>query len=306
MRFHRSLILFAALSSPLLITVPAAPQPLFDARIDHYQPLDPDSGVLADFNGDGHLDLAALNREDGESFIAIMLGEGDGGFAPAVMMPVAQYYSYDELAADDLDGDSHVDLVKSNFYDDSVAVFLGNGDGSFQAAVDYPAGDGPRSVTIGDGDGDGVPDLLLAERTSDTVLALRGNGDGTFQPVVTFPAGDDPVRAEFTDLNGDSIPDLVMANYNSIWVRLGNGGGTFQPADQYATSNALLSLIIEDFNGDQVPDMAVSFGYSDSRIYQGSGDGTFFLLGEHPPDGSLAVADFDRDGRPDLAVPVLE
>ena len=64
---------------------------------------------------------------------------------------------------------------------DNVSVLLGNGDGSFQSAVNYGAGDGPSSVAIGDLNGDANLDLAVANRYSDNVSVLLGNGDGSFQ-----------------------------------------------------------------------------------------------------------------------------
>jgi len=299
---YRTVLFIILTTSAAAMTAPATAHGqsrLFDARVDHYQPLYPGDGVLADFNGDGHLDVAVTHR-DGGDFIAVMLGDGDGNFAPAMMMPVDSF-SIAALAAADLDGDGNCDLVLSSYYDNSVSVYLGHGDGTFDPAVVYPAGTGPRKVTVCDGDGDGIPDLLMVSRNEDLVYALRGNGDGTFQPLVTYSTGYDPVRAETKDLDGDGIPDMVVAHDDSILVRLGIGGGAFAPPAEYAPVSGLRTLVIEDFNGDQVPDMAASY-YSSFRIYQGNGDGTFFLLGTQETGGSLTVADFDRDGRPDLAL----
>ena len=71
-------------------------------------------------------------------------------------------------------------------------MLLGNGDGSFQSAVNYGAGDEPRSVAIGDLNGDGNPDLAVANVGSDNVSVLLGNGDGSFQSAVNYGAGDGP------------------------------------------------------------------------------------------------------------------
>ena len=85
------------------------------------------------------------------------------------------------VAVADLNGDTVPDLVTANFRSDDVSVLLGNGDGSFQAAVAFAAGDGPFSVAVADLDGDSVPDLVTANIDGDDVSVLLGNGDGSFQ-----------------------------------------------------------------------------------------------------------------------------
>jgi hypothetical protein len=118
----------------------------------------------------------------------------------------------------DLDGDTIPDLVTANLFSDDVSVLLGNGDGSFQAAVSFVAGDEPFCVAVADLDGDTVPDLVTANRGGDDVSVLLGNGDGSFQAADAFPVGDElplPVAVVAADLDGDDAPDLVTANSGS-------------------------------------------------------------------------------------------
>jgi FG-GAP-like repeat/Bacterial Ig-like domain (group 2) len=99
-------------------------------------------------------------------------------------------------------------------------VLLGNGDGTFQTAVNYATGSGPPSVAIGDLNGDGYPDLVLANYGispdfQGSVSVLLGNGDGTFQPAVNYEAGTSSDSVAIGDLDGDGHPDLVVANWGS-------------------------------------------------------------------------------------------
>ena len=85
----------------------------------------------------------------------------------------------------DINRDGRQDLALSNFGDTTVAVLLGNGDGTFQAVRTVPAGgSNPHGVAIGDVNGDGSPDLAAANYVGNSVSVIRGNGDGTFQPAV--------------------------------------------------------------------------------------------------------------------------
>ena len=105
------------------------------------------------------------------------------------------------VAVADLDGDSVLDLVTANFGTiyilGDVRVLLGNGDGTFQAAVSFVARVGPFSVAVADLDGDTLPDLVTANRWSDDVSVLLGNGDGSFQVASSFAAGDGPFSVPY-------------------------------------------------------------------------------------------------------------
>ncbi len=139
------------------------------------------------------------------------------------------------VAIDDLDGNQVLDLAVAN--SSSVSILLGLGDGTFEAAVHYNAGDELRSVAIDDLNGDGALDLAVANSLSDDVSVLLGNGDGTFQTRVNYGAGDGSYSVAIGDLDGDFNPDLAVSNIwsNNISVLLGNGDGTFQNAENYGS-----------------------------------------------------------------------
>src|SRR3989442_2223522 len=89
--------------------------------------------------------------------------------------------SPDSVAVGDFNGDGKLDLATANFDSNDVSVLLGNGDGSFQAALTFAAGRGPSFVAVGDFNGDGKLDLVVANFDSGDVSVLLGNGDGSFQ-----------------------------------------------------------------------------------------------------------------------------
>jgi hypothetical protein len=206
----------------------------------------------------------------------------------------------------DLDGNAVPDLVTVNSGSDDVSVLLGNGDGTFQAAVSFAAGDNPQSVVVAHVDEDSAPDLVTANAWSDDVSVLLGNGDGTFQAAAIFEAGVSPRSVVLGDLDDDSILDLVTANFGSadVSVLLGNGDGTFQPAVSFALGDFPFSVSLADLDGDTVLDLITVrtfFTGTSASVLLGNGDGAFQAAIPLASDvGPIAVADLDGDGVPDL------
>jgi hypothetical protein len=189
---------------------------------------------------------------------------------------------------------------------------------SFVAASSVSAGSGPRTVAVADLNGDGIPDLAVADNSFPYgVSVLLGNGDGTFQPPTNYatPTGDWPTDIVVADLNHDGVPDLIVANLNdgstdsTVSILLGNGDGTFRPAHDYQAGPQAVSVAVGDFKGNGILDLAVANQYPGSTggvsLLFGNGDGTF-QSPVHLPAGaaprSVVAADFNRDGKLDLAV----
>ena len=185
--------------------------------------------------------------------VSVLLGNGDGTLQPAVVYSSGANYAY-SVAIGDLTGNGVPDLVVSNIdlvggSNGSVAVLLGNGDGTFQPAVSYETGVEVASAAIGDVNGDGIPDLVAANYScacdpdGGEVAVLLGNGDGTFQPAVLYDSGGQAAYSvALADLRGNGILDVVVANLISqgaLGVLLGNGDGTFQPAVAYLPASCL-------------------------------------------------------------------
>ena len=225
------------------------------------------------------------------------------------------------VAVADVNGDSKPDLVVANWGSSSVAVLLGNGDGTFQAAVVYPSGGTPQSIAVADVNRDGKPDLVVGNSDTNSIGILLGNGDGTFQPALIYSSGGPTESVIVADVNGDGKPDVVVANFyqqggtsgeGSVAVMLGNGDGTFQAAVPYGTGGyGGLSINVADVNGDGRPDLLVSnqcalFDCSSGlvSILLGNGDGSFQPATTYESGGrfaySIAVTDVNGDGKRDL------
>jgi hypothetical protein len=257
-------------------------------------------------NGSGSSGLLRLGGLTIMLGFAILICSSDPAQAqtvPPVSFQSAVNYSAGNsifVAVADFNRDGKLDLVTSD-RGGGVNVLLGNGDGTFRAAVRYSAGSASSSVAVGDFNGDGMPDLAVTNFNDNTVSILIGNGDGSFQSPVDYPVGTNPIWVAVADFNKDGKLDLAVANnadINGVSILLGNGDGSFQTAIGYSVGSAY-SVAVADFNDDGILDLAVGDG-----VLLGNGDGTFRMGPKNPSiDGfALAVGDFNGDGRADLAV----
>jgi hypothetical protein len=284
-------------------------------RADYPIGVGPIGVIAADFNGDGKPDLASANS--GGNTISVLLSNGDGTFTSKPTLATGSVpYS---LTAGDFNGDGKLDLAVANFASGApsiVSIFLGNGDGTFQAPATYAVGRGPISVVTGDFNGDSKLDLAVANQNDHTVSILLGNGDGTFQPNVDYAAGTTDVAAvAIGDFNRDGKLDLAVTNPSSdtVSVLLGNGDGTFSAPVAYATGNSgdhPIAVFAVDLNGDGKVDLAVTnLNAKTVAILLGKGDGTFNPRVTYPTTNgpfigpsAINMGDFNGDGKVDLAI----
>lgn len=289
------------------------------------------SGVAnPDLNGDGKPDLVIV---EGESAISVYLNS-----TPALAATPSFGNRFDffpdvgikSVAVGDFNGDVKPDLVLSNFGNQQVTVMLnstvtGSSTPTFAAPVRPVAGSVPRSVAVGDFNGDGKPDIVVANEFSDSVSILldqtaTGATTASFAAHVDFPTGSNPLWVAVDDFNSDGKPDLVVVSGASAMSVLlnttptGSATPSFQTKVDFPADLIPQVVITGDFNGDGRPDFVVGnrttstvsvfFNTTTSatvpsfapRIdFPAAGQDTSKLEG-------LATADFDADGRLDLAV----
>ncbi|HTR45860.1 MAG TPA: FG-GAP-like repeat-containing protein [Verrucomicrobiae bacterium] len=223
-----------------------------------------------------NIDLAVVNQAD--NTVSILLGDGTGAFAPAAPATIATGRAPSSVASADLNNDGKIDLAVTNANDNTVSVFLGNGDGTFARAANSPfaVGNSPQYVAIGDFNADGFSDLATAnngaptaDNTGNTVSILlnqlnaNGQPTGSFAPPATerdFPAGNGPVSIAVADYNIDGLPDLAVAAQgdNAVSVLLNLGGGLFGPFFELPVGTSPASIATADFNDDSKPDVVTA------------------------------------------------
>ncbi len=277
----------------------------------------PESVAVGDFNGDGKLDLAVANESS--NTVSVLLGNGNGTFAAATTFSSGGY-DPDSVAVGDFNGDGKLDIAVTNSGGyGNVGVLLGDGAGGFAAATTFSSGGpgtelDPVAVAVGDFNGDGNLDLAVANCGSNTVGILLGNGSGSFSAATTFADGPDIYSLAVGDFNGDGKLDLAVTSNNStVSVFVGNGNGEFGAAPAYPCGGPYpYAVAVGDFNGDGKPDLAVANYYGNTvTVLSNSGNGEFaapymdFSTGGSYPD-SVAVGDFNGDGKLDLAVANFE
>jgi hypothetical protein len=252
--------------------------------------------------------------------IAVLIGEGNGNFMPAVHYPTVDSASF--ICLVDVNGDGNLDAITAS-YDPanftpggSMEVLLGRGDGTFAAPVKYNAGSTLiEAVFPGDFNGDGHVDLAVQTLSigSNIVQGLAvflNNGDGTFRLGQQTP-NDYPLGV--ADFDRDGKLDLVVGHYSSggldsVNVLFGAGNGTFTrsgPSHPIASGTfEIADAAIADFNEDGFPDIALVNNTTTLTLLLGSADGTLTQAPNRPSlDGgwSITVGDFNHDGHMDIA-----
>jgi FG-GAP-like repeat len=271
--------------------------------------------AIADLNSDGIPDLAIAIFGPTRSFdgeVAILIGNGDGSFAPPVYYVVGSQNAT-HVVATDLNNDGKADLAVSMTHSsnpkDGLAVLIGNGDGTFPPAVTSVSGVNATDVAAADFNGDGKMDLALA--TSDGVVeVVLGNGDGTFQPATAYSTGgnanvgsSDTVNV--ADVNRDGFDDLVVGSSHTA-ILLGDGSGGFGRAAIYWIGQSFAR--VGYFNHDQIVDIVGNSGSSEIAVAFGRADGAFNAPRVYPVVQDIRLesiwsfesADFDGDGHADV------
>ena len=218
--------------------------------------------VVADFNGDGFPDVAAVGQN---SAVYILLNNGSGTLALSGTYTLSG--SGYELVAADINNDGKLDLCVAMTSTTRVAILLGNGNGTFTAAADYDSMmPGPYGIAAGDVNNDSLVDLILTSPSTGSIGVALGNGDGTFNGADTYAASQlsllnpSPGEVALSDVDEDGKMDIVYANsgYSSVGVLLGGGNGGFYGPTEFPSGGGSLAVAIADVNKDGWPDVVTA------------------------------------------------
>lgn len=252
----------------------------------------------------------------GSNQIGILKNNGNGTFAAATTITTATTNNpTDALLLVDVNGDGKLDIVEaysSGGAIHKISVFLGNGDGTFQAEKSQALPTNPLWMTAGDVTGDGNMDLVIGDDQKNYIVCT-GFNSGVFnvQTPVSSGTNDYFVGFVLVDINGDSKLDIVNPNtQGKSWgILLGTGTGTFGPSTNTPTHVFLPSQVfVGDFNGDGKSDVAVlGSGDAGVEIFTGQGNGTFNAPGSIYSVGGqpyfFTASDTRGVGKLDILVP---
>jgi hypothetical protein len=259
--------------------------------------------AVADFNGDGHLDLAMA----AEGGIAIFLGKGNGTFASTEFYDMGQEVG--SAAVADFSGHGFQDIAVT-LPAPFPRLLLGNGTGTFTLGPDpntsYASSGALVTLLPADFNGDGKPDLNIGngppnESFSGTDSVAINAGNGAFQTPLSVP-NTSPIMGDF---NGDGRTDLINVSGTQITVSLGQANGLF-----HVVTTALRvpfndgHFNVGDVNRDGKPDLILNY-FDHLEVWLGNGDGTFTYsnsieLTNVVSDFVAVVADLDGDGNGDV------
>jgi VCBS repeat protein/FG-GAP repeat protein len=286
--------------------------------------------AAARLTNSGNMDIVVTFTTDpaNQQFsTAVLLGNGDGTFKPAVYYDVAG-----DVTIDDVNGDGIADIVVCGLTP-GITTLIGKGDGTFTATATSATsirgcGSAGGQVLTGNFHTGGHKDLLVGGNV------LKGNGNGTFTvgSAVTadtsFNYGSGSSVMAVGDINSDGKPDVVISQPGFVALFYGKGDGTFTAGPRYVALPDYMQVSITDLDGDGNPDIVL--GNSTGGIYttgccgniaqpellqilMGRGDGTFvdslaynrgrYGNGEFTVAGpQIATGDFNHDGKTDALV----
>jgi hypothetical protein len=265
--------------------------------------------AVADFNNDGHLDIA-VSPNNSTTHVAVLYGRGGNEkFGPPTYFPVGGQPQ--RMAVADFNGDGRPDLAVSldhvaNSNIGTLSILLNNGTGQFGAPILNTFQGDPIQPVPADLNNDGKIDIITGLSTGTTdgkVAVLLNNGAGVLSaapnsPIITESATTLPIVGDF---NEDTKIDFAIPGRGSVGgvdIRFGDGAGGFGPVVNIATGGFSFFVLQADFNKDNHQDLLYG-----NRLVLGTGTGSFgapVTVAVPASDSVAIVGDVNNDTNLDV------
>lgn len=280
----------------------------FSAKNDVPVITEPYSIVIADFNNDNNLDLAvaSFSTDQYVNNISVLLGNGDGTFAPQKKFSAGRGWLTSIITAD-FNEDGNLDLAVANYTQNQFTVLFGDGSGNFANIITFPTGRYPTLIVSEDFNKDGHKDIAVGNYWETYISVYRGDGTGLFSFFKNISTNLSSTSSlNVADVNEDGSPDII-AGGRPLVILLNDSSGDFRIFSFVDLGTSSLLRAVQDFNGDGHLD--ISAQDRDRGLINfalGNGDGTFVKtinsLSVPLRPRSIVSKDLNGDGNPDLVV----
>lgn len=264
--------------------------------------------VLADFDGDGDLDVATEGRE-------VYWNDGTGAFLDSTRLAaLGEGRASEAIGSADVDGDGRQDLVsvshvRSTGEQARVEVFLGLGNGAFADPLVASIADGPVDLVTGDIDGDDAAEIIVVSNRGSELVLVEYGASGLTTEVTSLP--DHSRRATLADLNGDGLLDVAIPRFGTreapgqtITVLFRHPNGGYEPPASYEVGTRPVEVLPADADNDADLDLfVISLDSSEVSLLSNHGDGTFAEAAGHTVASGrdrIELVDLDSDGAIDI------
>ena len=266
--------------------------------------------AVTDMNGDGAPDVAVAEHDSYD--VTVLVNDGSGTLAVAKAFPAAvggHPHTHD-IAAVDMNGDGHADLLTANADDNTISVLLGDGRGGFSPAPGspFPTGNHPYALETGDFNGDGRMDAAVPFMLGGRLGVMIGDGRGGLRQGWTGEVAARPGFVTVGDMNGDGRADLIGTHddVGIVDVLLGDGKGGFAPAKGWPKrfDPPVWGAAVADMNRDGRADLLLGCVRGrDIIVAMGGEKGTIARQDPYRSDTApthAAAGDLDGDNRLDI------
>jgi hypothetical protein len=265
----------------------------------------PSGLALADFDGDGRLDITVSHPETEDSGISLLFDDGSGHFNAPISVTTVENPTF--LQPTDLEMDGDIDLIVNDFYSSEVHILRNDGAGNFSPDEPVVLTAGGQMVTeIIDLNDDTYPDAVVTHPLDAKISLLMNDGAGSLAKVSEYAVGTHPEWVAFGDLDRDTDLDMIVTSKTgTISILMNDGNGAFVEDETLEPGGILRYGLLADMNGDSRSDLLVANeGVFSVQAFANLGDGTFAHQTDYAAFPTaprrLRLADIDSDGIDEL------